>query len=211
MRPNVRRTAMAIVISLLLFPAISGCVGMDAKFDAVVVESFAMEWMLFKGLAAAGILSGDEIQAIINIGDLIEKINKADDLMEKGRREKDVASMEEAMKLRPGDWTYQDSLANLALEKGNLALYQRHQNELLTKFSKDSSSPAAQRYFKQDLAEKEAIHRANSGKWTNGRQCAAVYDGLIANYKARPVATISMADQSALSGYTSLRSQCPPE
>jgi hypothetical protein len=57
--------------------------------------------------------------------DMVLNVFDADKLMDQGRKNGDAAAMDQAIKLRPGDWTYHTSRAVLALRDGDTATRER--------------------------------------------------------------------------------------
>ena len=71
-------------------------------------------------------MQNDEQTAALDGQDVIETINRADELADEGRRNRDPAKLDEALRLRPDDWSYNSSRAVLALEQGDLAGYDKY-------------------------------------------------------------------------------------
>jgi hypothetical protein len=124
-----RRAGFGCVL-LAMIVVVAGCEEGDEAF----VRDFMADWALnnpgstLGGLVGVG--DGNEVTAALGALSTIDNVNKADALMDEGREARDnrnldgaVTKMDEAIKLRPRDWTYRTSRAVLALDRGSLSGY----------------------------------------------------------------------------------------
>jgi hypothetical protein len=95
--------------------------------DEAFVRDFMADWAFNNpGSTVGGIFGvgeGNEVTAALGALSTIDNVNKADALMDEGRELGSTEKMDEAIKLRPGDWTYRTSRAVLALDRGSLGRY----------------------------------------------------------------------------------------
>lgn len=100
--------------------------------------------------------------------------------MAKGRRNSDPTSMDDALKLRPNDWTYQLSRADLALQLGDMDSYWGYRDQVQV----DSQGSPWSKVERQSYRELLAVHkRLDTGPgsvsgYASYAQCRALYDAL---------------------------------
>jgi hypothetical protein len=110
-----------VLVALLL--VVAACEEGDEAF----VRDFMFDWARNNpGSTLGGMLGvgeGNEVTAAIGALETIDNVNKADALMQEGRDLGSVDKMNEAITLRPRDWTYRTSRAVLALDRGSIGMY----------------------------------------------------------------------------------------
>jgi hypothetical protein len=117
-----RRAGLACVL-LAMSVVVVGCEEGDEAF----VRDFMVDWAFNNPgstlTGALGVGEGNEVTAALDALKTIDNVNKADALMEEGRDQGSIEKMDEAINLRPADWTYRTSRAVLALDRGSLGRY----------------------------------------------------------------------------------------
>jgi hypothetical protein len=128
-----RASLVALLVCLLLLPALGGCDWEDwvPESEQEQAKDTAMEWAEAKGLdpvnddgsvntdgvveVAKRLVTGStgdpEIDAALNSDNALTKIEEADKLDERGWKENEGRDFDYAVKLRPEDWKYRVSRA----------------------------------------------------------------------------------------------------
>lgn len=207
-----RLLALALVLAGLLL--LAGCEASQQQF----VLDWAQEWARSKnlhprnedgsiniraainlGLRAAGASTGDpDADAALDAFLVVKKINDADNLMDKGRQEHDPAPMDEAIKMRPGDWTYRLSRGTLALDQHDYDTAQTHFDEADRIAAERGIDPIW--YAGRNIAELQALYdeRLQDGiPMESTPQCRPFWERLAQSYELRWQATKDEADQAA--------------
>lgn len=155
--------------------------------DIAVIKDFVQQWILDHPaqLASAkfGIPSGDNlVDAAVEGYDAVKDLKKADDLMDEGRAKQDPAKMDEALAIRPHDWTYELSRGSLALQLGDMATVTNYGYSSFE--DSKGTEEGIQHYYDQRGRELELVHqRLNLGEgsvtgYRSYAQCAFLYDRL---------------------------------
>jgi hypothetical protein len=117
-----RRVGLACIL-LAMSVVVAGCEEGDEAF----VRDFMFDWALNNPGSTLGgtfgVGEGNEVTAALGALSTIDNVNKADALMDEGRDQGSIEKMDEAINLRPADWTYRTSRAVLALDRGSLGRY----------------------------------------------------------------------------------------
>lgn len=126
--------------------------------------------------------SGDAtIDALLQAKDTLDNIGRADALMEQGWEEGDPKKMEEAIELRPYDWTYRVDAATLNLAQNDLQAAERHLTAAENVLPDDPE--AQQAHSLQVIEQLEAIKASGDEEgYTSLEQCQMVHDQLVRNY-----------------------------
>lgn len=171
MRP--RRVVAFLLLTTL---ALGACSGDDRQMAQAFIQEWAIDHADEIALRKLGLSDGNSyVDAAVDAADVVMKFQQAEDLMAKGRRNSDPKSMDAAMKLRPNDWTYELSRANLALELGDMEGYW----ENMALVEADSVDAGRKQIDKQDYAELLAVHkRLDPDGYDSYEQCRALYNGL---------------------------------
>jgi hypothetical protein len=188
-----------LVITLLL--PITGCMPGGKELAMAFVE----EWMDDNNInpsTATGIFNigrrlasgstGDpKADAALETVTMIKDFAQAEKLMDTGRKNRDPQAMDDAIKLRPKDWTYHVSRMTVALEKGDVqtakAQYGAAGNLVSGEYTKSSL-----RYYNQGINELETLR--TKGNWASNEARAYTYLRLADFYGARSVTTGSQQD-----------------
>jgi hypothetical protein len=150
-------------------------------------------WNLGTRLATGS--TGDaEVDAVLDAYEVIDTMHRADKLMTEGSRERDAATMDEAINMRPGDWTYRVSRAGLALEQGDIGLYQAQFDAARA----GSLGRDPQWFIDQSIGEFQQVEtRLMAGGFTSNEQCRELYGNLADLYSQRANLT-NLAQDRAL-------------
>jgi hypothetical protein len=193
------RGALVLVSLITLLVSTIGCTtGEVIYLMALLAPDVAMR----KGFGTSG---SDTIDAILDAKDVIDNINAADNLMKQGREKDDLNLMEQAIEKRPGDWRYRVSAAALALQQGQLSVYDEQTHAATGLTPRDQMLPM----LNMTIYELEGVKNHFSDKpFKSGRQCRELYGELANNYSLRSQATgkpSPMAEQ-----YAAQAQECPP-
>ncbi len=167
---------------LLATLAVGACSGDDRQMAQAFIQQWAIDHADEILMRKLGMSDGNSyVDAAVDAADVVMKVQQADDLMAKGRRNSDPKSMDAAMKLRPKDWTYELSRANLALQLGDMKTYWGNTNQAQIHVS---GATQWQRLENQSYSELLAVHkRLDTGPgsvsgYASYEQCRALYDRL---------------------------------
>lgn len=199
-----RRTQQICLALILVLSLAADCTPSDKDF----VVSLAMSWLAEHAVDAAqyGLLgsSGNpEVDAVLDVRSVVDNINKADKLAEEGRAKGDLYKVYDAIKLRPGDWTYQTSLSTMLLSTGELGGYADWQKQANQTWQ-DQGGRQQQMYINQQIDELTRIKDANStsGQWTSPQQKDLVYTELSRTYAERFALTGDPNDKALSEAYS---------
>lgn len=170
-----RRAAFLLVMAL--------GVGACEAGDAALVKDFVQQWAVDHAGEIAihklGIPSDDDyVGAAVDGADVIMNLQEADALMAKGRKNSDPAAMDAAIKLRPYDWTYDVSRADLALELGDMKTYWGSTDRAFI----HAIGTKTETIQRQQYSELVAVHRrldrgpGSVAGYASYEQCRALYD-----------------------------------
>ena len=133
-----------LVVSLLL-PLLSAC--QDTEMLDFLAE-LAVEWAREKGIlnaennvdwiqvgayqlqrAVAGTTGDNELDAALEAGPVVHNFHQADKLSEQGLEEGNVDKIDQAINMRPDDWSYYDKKAAVLYKQGNVQEAERSLEE----------------------------------------------------------------------------------
>lgn len=128
---------------------------------------------------------------------------QAESLMDQGRKKDDPALMDQAIQLRPDDWSYRVSRATLALKDDQLGIQDANLERAGELVRKENNKASALRYYTQQINEVEAYK--NSGELDRDRleAQAAAYAQLYWSYYYRSQITNSPKDKQMADYYQS--------
>jgi hypothetical protein len=176
-------TSRRVVGFLLLATlALGACSADDRQLAQAFIQQWAIDHADEIAIRKLGLSDGSSyVDAAVDAADVVLNFQQAEDLMAKGRRNSDPKSMDSAMKLRPKDWTYELSRANLALQLGDMKTYWGNSDQAQIHVS---GAAQWQRMEKQSYSELLAVHkRLDTGPgsvrgYASYKQCRALYDRL---------------------------------
>ena len=140
--------------------------------------AFAPEIGLYKVLGTTG---DETLDALLQAKALLDNIGAADALMDQGWEQDDPELMEEAIALRPYDWTYRVAAARMNLAQNDLEAAERHLTAAENVLPDD---PQVQLDHSIEVIEQfEGIKGAGDADgYTSVEQCQMVHDQLVRNY-----------------------------
>lgn len=176
----MRRHRLTGLLLLATF-AVGGC----GAEDKALAQAFIQQWAIGHAdeiaMRKLGLSDGNSyVDAAVDAADVVMKFQQAEDLMAKGRKNSDPKAMDQALKLRPNDWTYELSRANLALQLGDMDTYWGYWNRVQI----DSQGTQWRKVERQSYSELLAVHkRLDTGPgsvsgYASYEQCRALYDAL---------------------------------
>lgn len=131
-----RKFVAFLLVVLLILPLLSACE--DTEMLDFLVE-MAVEWAQEKGIINAenqidwlqvgayqlqrtvsGTTGDSELDAALEAGPVVHNLHQADKLSEQGLEQGDVALIDQAIDLRPDDWSYYDKKAAVLYSQGNV-------------------------------------------------------------------------------------------
>ena len=133
--------------------------------------SFLREWAVEKdidpgtttgklniAMRVMGGSTGDEAaDAAIDGGRVIKNLVDADKLMDEGRESGDIGKVDEAIEMRPGDWTYRVSKSNIFLRQGDRDSWGKEFMKALEIAEKDNNKNTEIRFYEQYIDELEQM------------------------------------------------------
>ena len=202
-----------ILLAVLLLGLALLLVGCDSPGDKALIEDFIESWMKSKQMHYAdeegnvdlvGIWnigkrivtgkSGDEeTDAVLDAYQMIDQMHKADTLMDEGYDQRDADKMDQAIEMRPGDWTYRVARSGLALEQGDIDLY----NEQFDAAQDGISDGQTLWFLNESIDEFEAVDTRYGGEHRLPQsQCIELYGRLADLYNSRAELTGSDQDRA---------------
>jgi hypothetical protein len=134
-----------MLIALALLPLLSACED-TAMLD--FLAEMAVEWGQEKGIltaentvdwiqvgayqlqrAVAGSTGDNELDAALEAGPVVHNFHQADKLSDQGLAEGDVDKIDQAINMRPDDWSYYDKKAAVLVIQGNATEAERSLEE----------------------------------------------------------------------------------
>jgi hypothetical protein len=169
--------------------------------DVQLAKEFITQWAVDHAGEIAvhklGYESGnDYVDAAVDGYEVIDKLQQADTLMARGRANSDTRAMDKALELRPHDWSYELSRANLALQKNDIDTYDKFEAGAMT-----DSSGRPMAAYEQEYRELVNVHKNlyGRGSYDSYYQCERLYSklGLLTDPTAHmlPPGTVSAEDQ----------------
>jgi hypothetical protein len=147
---------------------------------------------------ASGSTGDPKADAALETVQMVQNFVQAEKLMDAGRKNRDPQAMDDAIKLRPKDWTYHVSRMTIALEKGDVqtakAQYGAAGNLVSGEYDKSKM-----RYYNQSINELEKLR--SEGKWASNEARAYTYLRLADLYGARAMTTGSTKDREASNAF----------
>lgn len=189
------RSHRLVALLLLATLALGACSLDDRQLAQAFIQQWAIDHADEIAMRKLGLSDGNSyVDAAVDAADVVMKFQQAEDLMAKGRKNSDPKSMDSAIKLRPRDWTYELSRANLALQLGDMKTYWGNRDQVQI----NSQGVPWQRVHNRWYSELLAVHkRLDTGPgsvkgYASFEQCRALYDGLAAysgNLAGSPTST----------------------
>jgi len=172
---RLRRWMLCGLLCAMLLTNV-GCEDRAALLE--IAALFAPELLGYKFLGTTGDVSMD---AILQAKDVLDTIGQADAMMDQAWEEGDPELMEQAIALRPYDWTYRVDAASMNLAQNDLEAAERHLTDAENILPDD---PQAHINHSQQVIEQfEEIKGAGDADgYTSVEQCQMVHDQLIHNY-----------------------------
>lgn len=126
--------------------------------------------------------TGDaSLDTILQAREILNKIGQADALMDQAWEEGDPELMEEAIALRPYDWTYRVDAASMNLAQNDLVAAERHLTAAENILPDDPE--AHLNHALQVIEQLEAIKASgDTDGYTSLEQCQMVHDQLVRSY-----------------------------
>jgi hypothetical protein len=167
----------ALLVAVLLTTA--GCEDEEALIQ--LGARFLPEIIAYKGFGTTG---NAEMDAILQAKDVLDNIGAADALMDQAWEEGDPELMEEAIAMRPNDWTYRVDAASLNLAQNDLVAAERHLTAAENVLPDDPDDQI--NHALQVIDQFEAIKASGDAEgYTSVEQCHMVHDQLVRNYNRR--------------------------
>jgi hypothetical protein len=201
-RNRLLKSGTLIFLAVTLMLPLNGCMPGGKELAMAFVE----EWMDDNNVnpttpigvfnigrrLASGSTGDTKADAALETVQMVQNFVAAEKLMDTGRKNHDSQAMDDAIKLRPKDWTYHVSRMTVALEKGDVqtakAQYGTAGNLVSSEYSKTSL-----KYYNQGINELEDLR--SKGKWASNEARAYTYLRLADFYGARAVTTGSQQDR----------------
>jgi hypothetical protein len=180
--------AALITLSLWLMVSCLACWDDSESQDqtALVMDFFQTYKTDLAVRAGEGLFNGnhyaiEEAAAALGAYSVIDNLFQADKLMDEGRREEDPAKMDQAIKMRPDDWTYRTSRAALALQRGEMITYSIESNAADTLVNHNEISPTL--YARQQVNNLEYVESRLRITGFKREQCEMLYASLQLQYE----------------------------
>jgi hypothetical protein len=214
-----------VLLVLLACGLVVFLVGCGTEEDRAMVKDFIEDWVRSKKMhpidkegnidlegiwnlgtrLVTGSVGDEETDAVLDAYEVIDNMHKADELMDEGVRDRDAGKMDQAINMRPGDWTYRVSRAGLALEQGDLAQYQSQYN------AAQSASQGKDPVWvtTQSIGEFEQVEDTLGWQgFQNNDQCRELYGVLSRLYNQRADLTNSQEDRARAQGALTQQGGC---
>ncbi len=203
------RVKLLLLIFVVLFSTLlTGCSAADEE----MLNAFILDYIVsnMDKIAARKIFGGsgdDWVDASLDIKEVMDELNKADKLMEQGLRDNDPAKMDEAISLRPDDWSYRTQRAAYALENGDVNTFQEHFDHANGLFEDDDTGQLS--YLNDAIEQFEDLeNRTDLSLDGSQADCSTLYTTLSQLYADRAEITGSDDDQGRASGYENQANYC---
>jgi hypothetical protein len=206
----MRHRAGLACIVLAMSVIVAGCEEGDEAF----VRDFMLDWAannLGSTVGGAfGIGEGNEVTAALGALSTIDNVNKADALMDEGRENRSPTKMDEAIKLRPRDWTYRTSRAVVALDLGSLSGYDANvksaqelslDREIGGRTVSGSDREVRQRYNELGQVEVRLGQELDARARVDAERCIKIYGEMAAMAAQLQNAARTAGDQAAFDRY----------
>ena len=194
----MKRTRSLVPVALTLASVV--VLGACSAENKKLAQDFIMQWAADHpaelAIRSAGFPSGDkEVDAAVDAFEVVQTLEKADALIAKGRKNSDPKAMDEALALRPHDWSYELSRAHLALRAGDTDTYYGRQPAGLRDAGRHLGQAATQEYRELVSVHKYLYAR---GHYDSYYQCQALYNRLsvMSNDNELPAGNAPAAEQA---------------
>ena len=197
---------LAVVITALLVPGALSCTPSGKELAMAFVEEWMNEHDINPGTTGGkfniglrllrGTTGNKESDAALETVAMLTNFVAAEKQMDLGRKTDNAAAMDAAIKMRPQDWSYQQSRATLAMKQGDVNLSIHYSTGARHLAEKDANGSAVRRYYTQTITEDEGL--VNGGKfatYTTQVQSQIYYDLAVA-YTARSKLPFSDANDT---------------
>ena len=203
----MKKRIVAIALSALMM-FLAGCSAEDQQLLIDLALSWAREHAAeIASYGLWGSTGDDEVDAVLGAKSVVDNINAADQLMEEGRKEGDLAKMEEAIEKRPGDYTYRTSYAAALLKSGDAAEAEAQFAEA-DEAVRNYSSDHAQTYAIQGIDELGALgYEFDKTGFASTAQCQTYYGRMAYFYEIRAATGDSYFEQQK-NHYLALQNAC---
>jgi hypothetical protein len=175
---TTKRLRNGVLCAVLLAMVLSTTACADRAALAELAALFLPELLSYKFTGSTGDASMD---AVLQAKAVLDKIGQADALMEQGWQKGDPTVMEEAIALRPKDWSYRVDAASLYLAQDDVKEAERH---LAAAEKVVPDNPQAQlRHSLKVIDQFESIKESgDSTGYTSLEQCELVHKQLVRYY-----------------------------
>jgi hypothetical protein len=197
--------------------------------DEAFVRDFMFDWAANNPGStlggAFGIGEGNEVTAALGALSTIDNVNKADALMDEGRENRSPTKMDEAIQLRPRDWTYRTSRAVVALDLGSLSGYDANvkaaqelslDRQIGGRTVSGSDREVRQRYNELGQVEVRLGQDLDARRVVDAERCIKIYGEMAAMAAQLQNAARTAGDQAAFDrygnsgvAYRDRQAQCP--
>ena len=186
---RVQKALVLVVLAALLLST-AGC-SLQAELMALALE-FWPEYLAYKLKGTSGI---PEVDAVLEAKSQLDVIDKADKLVEEGRREGDLSKVQQAMRMRPGDWRYGFQAGALLLEQGDVDgaddyfLRAEYGGQTGVETANPAIAGEGHVYPKSQYAIEvleDSRQKMQDHGWNSRAQCEYTYDRLIWHYRGLP-------------------------
>jgi hypothetical protein len=202
MKNKLLRIIIVALIILTVSITATGCT--DAGQD--LLKGFVQEWIntkfgidttdtSFTGKIAAGIkllalfnedsTGNPDSDAALGTVKMVKNFKDAEEAMEKGRKNSDANSMDQAIALRPVDWSYRASRCTLALQQNQVEKGRKEWSKGEDLAYGDHNPTAMKRFYSQSINELETWKNSGQLDKANEDQQAFAYGTLVSNYMGR--------------------------
>lgn len=140
--------------------------------------------------------------AALEVKNAAMSIYEGDKKMEEGRKKRDAKAMDEAIKLRPEDYSYRVSRYVLAVEQFDMKTAELHRNKGVD--STVENAVSYRRFLDQQIRELEDLENRLYGRYKSKEHECALYQQLKTNYSLRSRDYELPADKAQLETYRRL-------
>jgi len=201
-----------IILIMSLLPLMTSCTPEGRELAIAFLEEWAAEkkidpgtpeglWNI--GKRTLGGSTGDEdADAAIDARKVILNLVEADKLMDEGRESGDIEKMNQAIAMRPDDWTYRVSKSNLSLKQGDIDEWSEEGLKGWEIVEKENNEKTTVKYCTQNIDELEQVREDLDWKgYASNRHQYVIYNSLTTDYDVRYQWTGSEADKIKRDSY----------
>ncbi len=203
------RVKLLLLIPVVLFPILlSGCSAADEEMlNAFILDFIVNNAGKVAGRAIFGGSGDDWVDGVFDIKEVMDELNKADKLMDEGLRDNDPKKMDEAINLRPNDWSYRTRRGAYALGNGDVDTFNEHFNHANGLFDNDDTGQLS--YLNDAIDQFEDLEdRTSYGPDGLDTDCSTMYTTLSQLYADRAEITESDDDRGRARGYENQAGHC---